>query len=239
MKKIFLSFVFLFLLPSIFYAASEPGGGDVSEYVEREPIPGHITTPDYIMREQQQNSFSSVDIRILQAKPKFLTFNTAIGTGGQNELEIGLRFTCYFRETAEKFNVGLIFGTNYMSAWVGQDRDDPNTPKKRHYLSFSSLAAVYIHGFHLAAGLDYNIKFKGPDSDPLIANMILYKKSYFAVDIEIGYLLMPKNNRFTVLLAGVVKGQLGGGAYEYQSAYHQDVKVLMWLFRVQIGLFLF
>jgi hypothetical protein len=231
MKKKFFticSLSIIFLLPSIFYAAAEPGGGDVPEYAVREPEP----------TREEQNYLMGL------SKPKFLTLNLAIGQAEQYELEFGIRFTCYFRETAENFNIGLIFGVNYLYAWQGKNQSAPAdspSPSKRHYLSLNSMLAFYIYGFHLAVGIDYNVKFKGPDSDEVFLNTIFYKKSYFSLDIEIGYLFMPKNNRFTILLSGIIKAQLGGGSYQNQFATHSDshVKGGVILFRVQIGLFLF
>ena len=58
MKKKFFticSLSIIFLLPSIFYAAAEPGGGDVPEYAVREPEPGgllNIQTQEFLKRNQ-------------------------------------------------------------------------------------------------------------------------------------------------------------------------------------------
>jgi len=239
-KKIILSVFIMALLPSLFYAADEPGGGDVPEYVEQEQIPDQSGQRVNIISYPEPTEEERIYL-IRLSKPKFLTFNCAIGTGEQTEMEFGIRFSFYFRETAESFNIGLIFGANYLYGRHEKGRDDPYTPGKRHYFSTNAMAAVYIYGFHLAVGLDYSVKFKGPDSDAVFLNTVFYKKSYFSLDIEIGYLFMPKSNRFTVLLAGVVKGQLGSGSYENQFPTHSDahVKGIMCLFRVQIGLFLF
>lgn len=210
-KTLFLSLLLLCSLPSVFYAESEPGGGDVPDIhrdsetnyplTERNPNP-LFDREFWAGREIYCNGHSK--------KILLLTFHAAYG-GPRYNLEMGVRLTYFFNTPHERIKFIGVF-----SPYIMRSKVVSFTPfTTRHYLSFSALAGIYLFGFYGVGGIDMNFKISGRDADYWVDDAIYYRKTCWHGMFEIGYLYMPADHQkisFAFML--FYKMRKNGGYYD-------------------------
>jgi hypothetical protein len=173
---------------------------------------------------------------ISSKKNLLLTFQTSIGRGPYFELEFGARLSHFLLDLNNTFNLGINFNLCYLIGKIEKSQTIKVDYTTQHYFSLALMPFIYISGYYLSGGIGANFRFAGSDINYGSTNTVTYNKTFYTINIEMGYFYISEKSKFTFSVVLYGKFYLTK-PFSYQNPV--DEKGGSGGLRVQLGLNLF